>query len=263
MGCLSEVRGLFEGDEDGDSDGTNGSDEQGQAEDGREAESDAINVLSLGGGAGSELLALASLIRGIRGSGHRYDSSSSNTYRPVRWTGVDIGSWSSVLDTIGDAVQHTWKGDITRTYHKTNLLDASSPSTQSLFDDLAAHPPHLTTLFFTLTELLSQSPQRTIALLTRLTAHTPRGGYLLVADSASDISSFSLGAGGREWPTYTMIDLIMLRLLAADKKGDQPGQWEKVESSDSRWYRLAPGTGSDWPTKLENARYWFRLYRRI
>ena len=273
MGCLGQVRGLFEDQEQAQAAGVEGVEGAEEVKGGQggtiEAEiAEELHVLSLGGGAGSELLALAALLRGVRGLGHRYtddEPGPSERYRPVRWTGVDIGAWASVLDTIGEAVHHTWKGDIERHYTKTNLLDASSPATLQLFADLADRPPHLTTLFFTLTELLSQSPQQTIAFLSRLTAHTPRGGYLLVADSASDISSFSLGAGGREWPTYIMIDLVLLRLFANQAQdGEQAGaQWEKVESSDSRWFRLAPGTGASWPVKLENARYWFRLYRRI
>ena len=40
-------------------------------------------------------------------------------------------------------------------------------------------------------------------------------------------------------------------------------EWELVESSDSRWFRLAEGVGAGWPVKLENTRYWLRLYRRL
>ena len=265
MGALEPVRGLFESGQKEEREDGQGQQEGEEAEVARDeaaSEDDGeLHVLSLGGGAGSELVALAALLRGIAEDG-------SSTPSKVKWTGVDIGSWAGVLDTLGSSVDSTWKGSLSRHYTKTDLLDSASPSTIQLFADLASSPPQLTTLFFTLTELLSQSPQRTIALLSRLTACIPIGGLILVVDSASDISSFSLGAGGREWPTYTMIDLIMLRLLAADdgedgEKGENKGKWEKVESSDSRWFRLQPGTGADWPVKLENARYWFRLYRRI
>ena len=46
-------------------------------------------------------------------------------------------------------------------------------------------------------------------------------------------------------------------------EGGEGAGWETVRSEDSRWYRLPEGADAGWPVKLENTRYWMRLYRRL
>ncbi|CAK9785816.1 hypothetical protein CC85DRAFT_160141 [Cutaneotrichosporon oleaginosum] len=266
---------------------------EGKEEDQREVEGtirddlggpDRTHILSLGGGAGSELLAVAALAsRGGR----------------IRWTGVDVGAWGDVISRIETAARDRWRFDADFAFIEGNLLAPPAPShatgptpdVSPTTDTFAAsskaavsdslptppitpHPTHaapafvaipalaavpapdITTLFFTLTELLSQNRARTVALLRAVTAATPRGGLLLVADSASDIAEFPLGKDGRTWPVYMVLDAI---IGAISKAGDEGG-WRKIHSEDSRWFRLS---GERWPCKLENARYWMRVYRRV
>jgi 25S rRNA (uracil2843-N3)-methyltransferase len=122
---------------------------------------------------------------------------------------------------------------------------------------LTAKPPTLITLLFTLTELFSQSRPATLRFLHLITAHVPPGTLLLVADSASDISEFAIGSAGRKWPVWMILDMAL-----TTRQEGKGAEWEKVRGEDSRWYRLPEGVGAGWPVKLENTRYWYRLYRR-
>lgn len=248
MGRLAEVRGVFVGegedsDEEEDGEGQEDSGEQevhDEQEDSNEQEDEQqdtspppTHILSLGGGAGSELLAVAAL------------AASSPHRRALHWTGADIGSWSSVLQKLDTAVQAKWDIPTTFTFVKGDILATPSP--------IFTPPPDLTTLFFTLAELFAQSREGTLALLRRLTDATTPGALLLVADSASDIAELPLGKDGRTWPIYMVLDVAL-------KQG-----WERIRAEDSCWFRLGElgPVGRNWPAKLENCRYWYRLYRRV
>ncbi|KAK8849431.1 hypothetical protein IAR55_004763 [Kwoniella newhampshirensis] len=222
------------------------------------------HILSLGGGAGSELLAVSALIRSTM-------IKRPHSHPDWSWTGIDIGDWHGVLQKLQDAVKVDWKLEkdiLDVDYIKGDLM--APLSSQSVSDDqsstataagpvdlnriLVAKPPRFITLLFTLTELLSQSRPGTISLFKTLTANSKQGTLFLVADSASDISEFTLGAEGRKWPVWMIVDAM----LNGKAKG-----WEKVKGEDSRWFRLDDGVGAGWPCKLENTRYWYRLYRRV
>jgi 25S rRNA (uracil2843-N3)-methyltransferase len=226
------------------------------------------HVLSLGGGAGSELLALASVLKAA-------PPSLKGKERAWSWTGLDIGSWGAVLDEFSNALRAEWQLDLPATYIQGDML-ASLPSTTSdappstgrpedepshrpvdISSILTAKPPTLITLLFTLTELFSQSRPATLRFLHLITAHVPPGTLLLVADSASDISEFAIGSAGRKWPVWMILDMAL-----TTRQEGKGAEWEKVRGEDSRWYRLPEGVGAGWPVKLENTRYWYRLYRR-
>lgn len=206
-------------------------------------------VISLGGGAGSELFAFASLVR----ASHLDEADPTGKGKSrarLDWIGIDIGAWQPVLDRFTNRLNTSWNlsSSLISRYHRLDLL-SDHPS---LIDILTSSAPHLLTLLFTLTELLTQSRTSTISLLHLLTTQSPPGRLLLVADSASDLFSFEIGASGRKWPVYMLLDAVLVG------KG-----WELVKGEDSRWYRLLEGVGVGWPVKLENTRYWMRLYRRV
>ncbi|WVQ66572.1 uncharacterized protein L199_004755 [Kwoniella botswanensis] len=276
-----------EEEDEGEDDGEDTRDEAEESEDHDEQEDDTVvsqdpaksssqttshpthHILSLGGGAGSEFLAIAALIRSVL-------LTRPHSHPNFTWTGIDIGNWHNVLRKIEDSIRIDWKIDnsiLDVEYIKGDLLSLStstnaqspSQSTQSpshgsqtpqpidLTSTLLSKPPKLITLFFTLTELLTQSRPRTLQLLNTLTENTPTGTLFLVIDSASDISDFSLGKEGRKYPVYMIIDM----LLSSKGRG-----WEEVKGEDSRWFRFGEGVGAGWKVKLENTRYWYRLYRR-
>lgn len=248
-------------------------------EKGKENGAETKRILSIGGGAGSELLAIAALCVTAQAS--------------VEWVGVDIGDWGSVIERLADSVKD-WEIPASFEFVEADVLklplsDAPKPgvksstpltttttttaatATESAATDGTPNgvaekeppklpkwlelKPDLTTIFFTLTELLSQSRPRTINLLRHLTSSTPVGGHLLILDSASDIAEFPLGNSDRTWPVHMITDAL-LGGLAVPK-----GSWRKVRSEDSRWFRL-DGTERWGRCKLENGRYWLRLYER-
>jgi 25S rRNA (uracil2843-N3)-methyltransferase len=231
---LFDVRDVEEDEDD--------SDEEEESEDGNVAGS-SRNVLALGGGAGSELLALASLVASPNGKG----KSKQYTY-----TSLDIGAWSGVLDKLHSSIKSELRlpdSSLSIHYTQTNLLS----DTEILITTLKDKSPNLVTLLFTLSELLQQSRQSTITLLHNLTTNTSPGTLFLIADSASDISEFEMGSSGRKWPVYMLLDTILSGM----------GGWKRVEGEDSRWFRFEEGVGAGWVVKLENTRYWYRVYKRV
>jgi len=243
------MKDLFEAVESKSSDSESEDEESDEEEDLAESSTSTRHVLSLGGGAGSELLALGSLIaahNSVKGKGKSKDQYT--------YTALDIGAWSTVLDKFHSTIQTFPPFEIpqkTLTSHYTQINLLTDPSTLLL--NLKARPPNLITLLFTLSELLQQSKPATIALLHALKSNTSVGTCFLIADSASDISEFEMGSSGRKWPVYMLLDTILSGM----------GGWERVEGEDSRWFRFDEGVGSNWVVKLENTRYWYRVYRRI
>jgi 25S rRNA (uracil2843-N3)-methyltransferase len=218
------------------------------------AGSSKARTISLGGGAGSEYLAIASLIHGRRLLDKRNDTPPSQ--REISWEGVDFGPWAGVLDKFSSASKSLWHLDLPAPCHQMDLLNPASPDPLL---PLIGGETRLVTLIFTICELMSQSRPGTIRLIRDLTTNLQSGGLLLVADSASDIAEFEIGTSGRKWPVYMVLDAMLLG--AKDEEGR--AQWTKIESEDSRWFRLPEGVADNWPVKLENTRYWYRLYRRV
>jgi 25S rRNA (uracil2843-N3)-methyltransferase len=265
---------------------------------------DQVNILSLGGGACSELFAVAAMVNATiaaRSSVDDVKGKGKAKSTQWNWTGIDIGHWGSVVAKFEDALRTELDLDddiLGVAFQQGNLLNPPTPSQSTpaavdtsrdvngnaasedrqidISEILSSSQPRLITILFTLTELMSQDRQGTINLLNALSA-TASGTMLLVADSASDISEFEIGKSGRKWPVWMLLDFILQGMTESrggngDTTGDGGGDeeadvvprkvWELMRKEDSRWYRLPEGTGSGWPVKLENTRYWLRLYRR-
>ncbi|KAI9335036.1 hypothetical protein DFJ73DRAFT_852410 [Zopfochytrium polystomum] len=113
---------------------------------------------------------------------------------------------------------------------------------------------------FLTNELLATSKRAFVALVRLLVARMRPGACLLVVDSAGSFSEVAVGAGGgggsggggggaeapRKYMVYTLLDAV--------------GAFEVLEQTDSRWYRFPDGLA--YPLKLNNMRYFMRLYRR-
>ena len=231
-------------------------------------------ILSLGGGASSELLAAAALVKACL-EAEPNATASARGKSPARWqwTGIDIGSWGSVFDKFQSSIAAEWEvddkvfdvnfvqGDLLKAPNgEANEASTSKIPGLDIVPLLRDTPPALITVLFTLTELMSQSRVDTFSLFRSITANVKPGTLLLVADSASDISEFEMGSSGRKWPVWMILDTILLGPPSAP-----PGSsgWFCVRKEDSRWHRLPEGVGAGWPVKLENTRYWLRLYRRV
>lgn len=244
-------------------------------------------ILSLGGGASSELLAIAALAHSCLNLEPKLTADVKGK-SPVKWswTGVDIGAWGGIVDKFRSTLATDWDLDsgvfdvdfiqadlLKPALNRSNDADSVSPPAASTATaatgDIDALPPidistlfspqpTLITILFTLTELLTQSRASTFTFLRSLTLNSKPGTLLLVADSASDLSEFEMGSSGRKWPIHMVLDTLLL-----GPPGARTGDWHCMRKEDSRWFRMGEGVGAGWPVKLENTRYWFRLYRRL
>ncbi|KAI0443697.1 hypothetical protein F4803DRAFT_513827 [Xylaria telfairii] len=153
--------------------------------------------------------------------------------------------------------------------------------------------PVLITLLFTLNELYTAGGiKRTTTLLRQLSSSRTglaSGSLLLVVDSPGSYSEAAVG-GGEAKKRYPMQWLLEHTLIppapprrprgGKEKENKKPGQeeendpdqekgkegesesgirWEKIESHDSVWFRVADGLR--YPIPLENMRYQMHLYR--
>ncbi|KAK1580390.1 uncharacterized protein LY79DRAFT_520874 [Colletotrichum navitas] len=121
--------------------------------------------------------------------------------------------------------------------------------------------PLLVTLLFTLNELYTTAGiGKTTAFLLDLTAIVPLGSLLLVVDSPGSYSEASVGKESKKYPMQWLIDHTLV--TKPEKEGVVEGcRWEKLESHDSVWFRLADSL--HYPIPLENMRYQMHLYRAI
>ncbi|KAF4909984.1 25S rRNA (uridine(2843)-N(3))-methyltransferase [Colletotrichum viniferum] len=114
----------------------------------------------------------------------------------------------------------------------------------------------LATLLFTLNELYTSAGiGKTTAFLLNLSATIPSGSLLLVVDSPGSYSEAAVGKESKKYPMQWLLD----HTLRKDEKPVEGCLWEKVESHDSVWFRLAEGLR--YPISLENMRYQMHLYR--
>ncbi|KAF4831870.1 25S rRNA (uridine(2843)-N(3))-methyltransferase [Colletotrichum tropicale] len=114
----------------------------------------------------------------------------------------------------------------------------------------------LVTLLFTLNELYTSAGiGKTTAFLLNLSATIPSGSLLLVVDSPGSYSEAAVGKESKKYPMQWLLD----HTLRKDEKPVEGCLWEKVESHDSVWFRLAEGLR--YPISLENMRYQMHLYR--
>ncbi|KAJ5676923.1 uncharacterized protein N7477_002556 [Penicillium maclennaniae] len=253
-------------------------------------------VVSIGGGAGAEIVALGAVWRdlhdGVEGLGDRLEKvslkSSDETEPPkpasLDVVAVDIADWSSVIDrlqkTMGSSNVPTPRsskhqppltgsnaseGGLSVSFLRTDVLTISEPELKDVLHGTATAttpPSLLVTLMFTLNELFSTSMAKTTGLLLRMTELLPPGAVLLVVDSPGSYSSLKLGKDGvaqeRNYPMKFLLDHTLLSVAE--------GKWERVLSQDSRWWRrdttrlryeVGEGAG------LEDMRYQVHLYKRL
>ncbi|KAI0433558.1 hypothetical protein F5Y09DRAFT_338584 [Xylaria sp. FL1042] len=149
--------------------------------------------------------------------------------------------------------------------------------------------PTLITLLFTLNELYTTSGiKRTTSFLRLLSTLVSPGTLLLVIDSPGSYSEAVVGKDAKRYPMQWLLDHTLVpppsnprrRRSGSnddddddDNNGDDSNsnsdqnrapprsdvKWEKLESHDSVWFRLAEGLR--YPIPLENMRYQMHLYR--
>ncbi|CAH2353099.1 25S rRNA (uridine(2843)-N(3))-methyltransferase [[Candida] railenensis] len=196
--------------------------------------------LCIGGGAGAELVGLASLFCRLK----EYSSTSESNIEVVA---IDIANWSSIVRALTNYIKHNWIYDQSK-FNSTFILGdilTSTELTYSQFD--------LITLMFTTNELFSEKRQETIKLLQALNKNCKKGCKLLITESAGSYSNITIGT--KQFPVQFLIDMVLI-----GKPGTNSGAWEVVEQSDSCWFRINPKDVPSYPMKLENMRFFYRLY---
>ncbi|KAK6204539.1 uncharacterized protein RJT21DRAFT_9295 [Scheffersomyces amazonensis] len=199
------------------------------------------NVLCVGGGAASEYVALVSVFSRLRNS-----SNSGILSAQI----IDIADWSSIINSIEKYVKSYWIHNpdklLTDFVHDDILkLNNSRINFESL---------DLITLLFTTNELFAEKRPETIKFLQHLNSNCKSGSLLLIAESAGSFSNITIGT--KKFPVQFLVDMVLV-----GKPGEDNGAWEIIEESESCWYRINPKE-VDYALKLENMRFFFRLYRK-
>ncbi|KAL3900561.1 MAG: hypothetical protein SGCHY_001242 [Lobulomycetales sp.] len=106
----------------------------------------------------------------------------------------------------------------------------------------------LITASFLLNELLATSKRDFVRFLGRLIHSMRKGALLLVIDSAGSFSK--VGVSSKEYMCFDLLDNLKA--------------FEILESTNSRWFRLPERDMELVPgIKLQNMRYFMRLYRKV
>lgn len=203
-------------------------------------------VLCVGGGAGGELVAFASLF-----TPSRHVRGASDEKLSIHL--VDIYDWANVVSRLKDQIDANWLYN-----GQSKFCDVEFTPNNILKlnpDQLQLSQLNLITLLFTTNELFSQDKTGSIKFLQSLSLHCKPGCLLLITESAGSYSHITVGS--KKFPIQFLIDTVLL-----GKRGQQDhGSWSLVDQSDSIWYR--GDTDMDYPMKLENMRCFYRLYRKL
>lgn len=205
-----------------------------------------INVLSVGGGAGSELVAFGSCFCKSR------EVFTSST-KKLNLTLVDIADWADITEQISNYIDNNWiyKEHIDTPvfnplFVKQDILADTTP--EKTFSNL-----DLITMLFTTNELFKENKTLSINFMKNLNKYCSSGCLLLITESAGSYSEIEVGT--RKFPIQFLVDMIL-----CGKPGEDNGAWELIDQNDSIWYRLEEGLQYD--LKLENMRCFYRVYRK-
>ncbi|KAK9362467.1 hypothetical protein V1504DRAFT_438688 [Lipomyces starkeyi] len=191
------------------------------------------NILCIGGGAGGEVLALATLAN---------DLGAKN----VNILAIDIAQWDDVFVSLRDGIRSGLGWD-----KKDESDDIAKDSIQLNSNDRVDFGSlDIITIMFTTNELFAQSKPKTLTLFRYITDNCKPGTLLLLLESAGSYSHIQIGS--KTFPVQFLLDHIMV---------DDGAGWEKVVHDEAVWFRVQ--NGLKYPLELENMRFFLRLYRRM
>ncbi|SGY62211.1 BQ5605_C007g04665 [Microbotryum silenes-dioicae] len=220
-----------------------------------EDKSKPVKVLMLGGGAGSEVIALVSLLERVTDWSNR-----------VEITAIDNSDWSEIIKQQSQALFSSYPETLSPERLAIKFLQADV-LTAFPTPDIPYAEAKLVTILFTISELLLQARSTTLSLLAYLTQACQKGTLLLIVESAA-LAQIPIGSSGRTYPLGTLLDHA-LAPPQVSSKGRKEGEaqegpkWEIVRSEDSVWYRMPIGSSDCYPLALENSRVVLRLYRKL
>ncbi|KAK4047211.1 hypothetical protein OIO90_006274 [Microbotryomycetes sp. JL221] len=210
-------------------------------------------VVQIGGGAGSEVVALSSWF-----AEKLVDEGVTNVDLDI--TAVDTANWSSVLRAQQQALITTYpqleqpKPRLSISLSHADVLN----TTQTMIDWSRTN---LVTILFTISELFLQSRTKTLSMLSTLSNEMTSGSLLLIVESAS-LSLIPVGTSGRSYPLGLLLDGALT--LDKGRHQEERAKWECLTSEDAKWYRMPLGAEESYPgQQLENSRLVLRLYRRL
>ncbi|KAI1194724.1 hypothetical protein F5X97DRAFT_310498 [Nemania serpens] len=255
-------------------------------EEGGGGETRILRVLAIGGAA-AEIVAFADYI-----SVHNANPNAAPRTRGDI-TLLDIGPWGPVVQRLQTALTtpppispyaRAAAATTSRALVPPKSLRAAFLQRDILSldrDELAAllsvddeSEPILVTLLFTLNELYTTSgTRRTTAFLRLLSALVAPGSLLLVVDSPGSYAEAAVGKDARRYPMQWLLDHTLVPPASTSASASRPRdgkedegsgaeagvRWERLESHDSVWFRVADGLR--YPIPLENMRYQMHLYR--
>lgn len=202
------------------------------------------NILVIGGGACGELVALGSIY-----TQHQSLKALNETPDSINIKLVDIADWTKIVGKIVSEVKKSW------TYQSPDAfnVDFTNGDVLSLEPSLLGlSSVDLITTMFTTNELFAEDRAKSLRFFQSLNKECHSGCLLLITESAGSYSHIEVGK--KKFPIQFLIDTI---LLGKDQKS---GDWDLIKQSESCWYRC--DKSFDYPLKLENMRFFFRLYRK-
>lgn len=200
-----------------------------------------IEALCIGAGASSELVGLGAVFCRLKES---HSTSPSLLHLNI----VDIANWSTVVSHVTKHIKDNWvyrEEKFNSSFLYKDILDENV--------SLRLSQQSLITLLFTTNELFTEKKRETMKFLQRLNVKCKTGTFLLIAESAGSYSHITVGT--KTFPVQFLIDTILCG------KPNEAGPWEIVKQSESCWYRINTKE-VDYPMKLENMRFFYRLYRK-
>ena len=250
-----------------------------------------LKVVSFGGGAGAELIALAGLLNNLDRADRAENLLDADPRIPrlsVDLVILDIADWPSVISKLHSGIANILGNPrnepsgatkskasmidhdrLRVTLERQDLLEMETAQMGPILEDCA-----LVTLMFTLNELYSTSINATTHLLLSMTPMLKPGSLLLVTDSPGSYSTVSIaktkdGVGAdsqkgslvqKKYPMLWLLDHTLLEAASVGYNGGRK-QWEKLQGNESKWFRLSKDL--DYPIALEDMRYQLLLYRRL
>ncbi|KAJ5135493.1 Protein of unknown function DUF3115 [Penicillium bovifimosum] len=232
-------------------------------------------VVSIGGGAGAEIAALAAAWRDMTPTGQSVEEQLGNVSLEDAGTqgeksteggalsapslsvmAVDIGNWSNVVDRLSRTItsanvpfpsttkyrppllsEKVASETFSVAFRRADVLTISEDDLKEVLVGPSSSPftSILVPIMFTLNELFSTSMPKTTGFLLRMTEMLPAGAVLLVVDSPGSYSTLKLGKGPDGEPQER--NYPMKFLLDHTLLNVAKGKWECVNTQDSRWWR--------------------------
>ncbi|ORX47366.1 hypothetical protein BCR36DRAFT_584873 [Piromyces finnis] len=203
-------------------------------------------IYCMGSGAGSEVVGLtcANL------------ASSTDENQGLEIHCQDYANYNEVQDSLVKTMKEQWNIKDNRIKYSTSVADVlKNDKVDGMTVDEHISKATLVTAMFLMNELFTMSKKETVQLITRLVKNLPKGSYFLLVDSAGSFSNLNVNnSEGDRKKTIMIFQLI-----------DMIKSFDIILKDDAVWYRLPNEKIQPlhYPTKLNNMRYFLRLYQKL